>query len=132
MPPPAARQGDTVAGQDIHVVLVPSPGGPVPTPLPHPFSGRLVGGLSPDVQINGRAAATQGSTAQNVPPHVPNGGPFQRPPSNSGQVLVSRPATVLVNGKPLAVQGDRVRTCNDPADAPTCTVTTGSPDVVVS
>lgn len=132
MPSPVARQGDTVTGVDMHVVMLPSPVGPVPTPLPHPFNGRLVSGLSPDVLINGRAAATHGSTAQNSPPHIPNGGPFQRPPSNTGKVLVSRPATVLVNGKALAVLGDPVTTCNDPTDAPTGALTTGSPDVVVS
>jgi uncharacterized Zn-binding protein involved in type VI secretion len=132
MPQPAARQGDTVTGVDIHIVMLPSPGGPVPTPLPHPFNGRLVSGLSADVQINGQAAATHGSTAQNSPPHIPSGGPFQRPPSNSGKVFVSRPATVLVNNLPLAVLGDPVMTCNDPTDAPTCTIATGSPDVLVS
>jgi uncharacterized Zn-binding protein involved in type VI secretion len=63
---------------------------------------------------------------------VSSGGPFQRPPSNSGKVLVSRPATVLVNNLPLAVLGDPVTTCNDPTDAPTCTIATGSPNVVVS
>ena len=34
---PAAKQGDKVVATDIHIVNIPSPGGPVPTPLPHPF-----------------------------------------------------------------------------------------------
>ena len=85
MPQPAARQNDTVTGTDIHIVLVPSPSGAVPTPTPHPFIGRLTSGLSSDVQINGLAAATQGSTAQANSPHVPIGGPsFARPPTNQG------------------------------------------------
>ena len=33
---PAAKQGDQIVATDTHIVLVPSPGGPVPTPLPHP------------------------------------------------------------------------------------------------
>ena len=37
---PAAKQGDRVQAMDTHIVMVPSPGGPVPTPTPgHPFSG---------------------------------------------------------------------------------------------
>lgn len=132
MAQPAARQGDTVEGVDVHIVMLPSPGGPVPTPVPHPFRGQLVSGLSTDVHVNGRAAAMIGSTVQNSPPHVPSGGPFQRPPTNTGRVISSRPATVLVNGRPLALLGDTVTTCNDPVDAPTCAITSGSPDVVVS
>jgi uncharacterized Zn-binding protein involved in type VI secretion len=132
MPQPAARQNDTVTGTDIHIVLVPSPSGTVPTPTPHPFLGRLTSGLSSDVQINGLAAATQGSTAQANSPHVPIGGPsFARPPTNRGTVLIGS-FTVLVNSKPLARQGDSVATCNDPMDAPTSTITTGSPNVIVA
>ena len=68
---PAAKQGDQVVAVDVHIVLVPSPGGPVPTPLPHPFSGMLDGGLSQDVFIMGMPAATVGSTANNMPPPFP-------------------------------------------------------------
>ena len=35
----AAKFGDPVIGIDIHRVMVPTPAGPVPTPLPHPFIG---------------------------------------------------------------------------------------------
>lgn len=132
MPQPAARMNDPVTGTDIHIVLVPSVTGTVPTPTPHPFAGRLTGGLSNDVLINGRAAATQGSIAQLNTPHIPIGGPsFARPPSNQGRVLIGS-VSVLVNGKPLARMGDQVATCNDPMDAPTSTITAGSPDVMVS
>ena len=30
---PAAKQGDKVMATDTHIVMIPSPGGPVPTPL---------------------------------------------------------------------------------------------------
>jgi len=36
---PAAKQGDLVVGIDTHIVMVPSPAGPVPTATPMPFSG---------------------------------------------------------------------------------------------
>jgi uncharacterized Zn-binding protein involved in type VI secretion len=115
---PAAKQGDRVLGTDVHVVMVPAPPGPpVPTPLPHPFVGQLTGRLSATVRIEGRPAATAGSTAANLPPHVPTppGTSFQRPPKNSGTVKAGS-ATVRINGKAAARLGDPVETCNDPAD----------------
>ena len=103
---------------DTHIVMVPSPGGPVPTPLPHPFTGKLDGGLSSDVKIMGKAAAVVGSTATNQPSHVPSGGPsFQSPPSNKGTVKLGS-QTVKINGKAAARNGDMCDTCNDPSDMP--------------
>ena len=118
---PAAKQGDQIVGVDTHIIMIPSPGGPVPTPLPHPFSGIIDGSLSSDVKIMGMAAATLNSTATNMPPHIPQGGPFQVPPSNRGQIIMGS-ATVLINGKGAARNGDTANTCNDPADMPVGTV----------
>lgn len=114
---PAAKQGDRVVATDTHIVMIPSPGGPVPTPLPHPFLGQLDGSLSADVEIEGKPAAVQGSTATNSPAHIPQGGPFQSPPKNRGEVLMGS-ATVLINGKGVARNADPAMTCNDPADLP--------------
>jgi uncharacterized Zn-binding protein involved in type VI secretion len=114
---PAAKQGDQIMATDVHIVLIPSPGGPVPTPLPHPFVGIISGNLSSNVQIMGLPAATQGSTADNTPPHIPQGGPFQKPPSNKGQIMTGS-STVFINNKPAVRSGDTARTCNDPADLP--------------
>src|SRR5262245_22177801 len=96
---PAARQGDKIVAVDTHIVMVPSGVGPVPTPLPHPFSGALNGSLSSDVKIGGLPAATVGSTADNVPPHIPTppGTAFQSPPANRGTIQVGSP-TVKING----------------------------------
>lgn len=131
MPQPAARMNDRVTGTDVHVVLVPVGLGTVPTPLPHPYLGRVAGGCSADVLINGRQAALQGSSTQLDSPHIPQGGAFQRPPSGAGTVQTGSP-TVLVNGRPLARLGDVVVTCNDPMDAPTSAIAGGSEDVMVS
>jgi uncharacterized Zn-binding protein involved in type VI secretion len=116
---PAAKQGDKVVGVDVHIVMVPSPTGTVPTPLPHPFSGTLDGALSSDVKIQGKAAATVDSTATNSPSHLPTppGTAFQNPPSNKGTVAAGS-STVTINGKAAARAGDTVKTCNDPSDAP--------------
>lgn len=118
---PAAKQGDQVLSVDIHIVMIPTPGGPVPTPLPHPFTGMLDQKLSNDVNVEGMAAATQGSVATNSPPHIPAGGPFQTPPKDKGEIMLGS-TSVFINGKPAARAGDTALTCHDPADAPTGSV----------
>ena len=107
---------------DTHSVIVPGTP-PVPTPLPHPFAGIIGGGVSANVRIMGLSAATVGSTADNVPPHIPTpaGTSFQKPPANKGTVQVGS-TTVKINGKAAARNGDPAVTCNDPTDLPAGTV----------
>ena len=117
---PAAKQGDQIVAIDTHIVMVPAPPGPpVPTPLPHPFTGIINGGLSSDVNIMGLPAATVDSTADNTPPHIPTppGTAFQKPPANKATIKIGSP-TVKINGKMSARNGDAAMTCNDPADLP--------------
>lgn len=117
---PAAKKGDQIVATDTHIVMVPAPPGPpVPTPLPHPFTGIISGGLSSDVNIMGMPAATVDSTADNTPPHIPTppGTSFQSPPANKGTIKVGS-ATVKINGKMAARNGDTAQTCNDPSDLP--------------
>lgn len=118
---PAAKEGDQVVGIDTHIVILPAPA--PPAPLPHPFAGKLNGGLSSDVKIMGKAAATVGSTADNSPAHIPTppGTAFQKPPSNKGTIKMGS-TKVKINGKDAARNGDPAETCNDPADAPVGTV----------
>ncbi|MFZ3058850.1 MAG: PAAR domain-containing protein [Candidatus Methanoperedens sp.] len=119
---PAAKQGDQVMATDTHIIMIPAPPGPpVPTPLPHPFVGIIDGSLSSDVKIMGMAAATVDSTASNTPPHIPQGGPFQNPPSNKATIKMGS-TTVKINGKMAARNGDMAMTCNDPSDLPVGTV----------
>jgi uncharacterized Zn-binding protein involved in type VI secretion len=115
---PAAKQGDKIVATDIHILMIPAAAGaPVPTPTPMPFSGTLTTGLSTDVFIEGKPAATVNSGALNQPIHIPAGGPFQKPPSNQGKILAGSTG-VFINGKPAARQGDMAMTCNDPVDMP--------------
>lgn len=113
---PAATFGSTVTAVDIHAVLEPSG---TAVPLPTPFAGRLSEGLSPNVNIQGKAAAVVGSGANNEPPHIPppSGTGFARPPTNRGTVVSGSP-TVRINRRPAARSGDAVLTCNDPVDLP--------------
>jgi uncharacterized Zn-binding protein involved in type VI secretion len=112
----AAKQGDTITAMDTHIVMVPSPGGPVATPTPgHIFNGSIDNQLSPDVYIHGKPAATQDSMATNQPPHLPIGGPsFQVTPTNQGRVVTGS-ASVFLNKKPAARHGDSAVTCDDVA-----------------
>jgi uncharacterized Zn-binding protein involved in type VI secretion len=115
---PAAKQGDQIIATDTHIVMIPAPpGSPIPTPLPNPFMGMIDGGLSSNVKIMGMPAATVDSTASNLPPHIPQGGPFQKAPSNKATIKMGS-ATVKINGKMAARNGDMAMTCNDPSDLP--------------
>ena len=109
---PAAKQMDRVTALDTH--LVQPPGSVPPISTPHPFSGILSEQLSATVRIEGRAAATVGSVALNMPPHLPIGGiSFVNPPTNRGTIRTGS-TTVRINGRSAARAGDPATTCADP------------------
>ena len=116
---PAAKANDQVTATDTHIVMVPAGPSLVPTPLPHPYTGVINGGLVSSVKIGGQAAAVVGSTADNQPAHIqtPPGTSFQKPPTNKATVQMGS-ATVKIGGKAAARNGDTAMTCNDPADMP--------------
>ncbi|KWX83731.1 hypothetical protein AMQ83_30725, partial [Paenibacillus riograndensis] len=114
---PAAKKGDRILATDTHIVMLPAGPAPVPTPLPHPFTGILDGALSANVKIMGQPAATVDSTATNTPAHVPQGGPFQKPPTNQGKILAGRPS-VTINVKMAARHSKPALTCNEQAELP--------------
>jgi uncharacterized Zn-binding protein involved in type VI secretion len=116
MGPLAAKQGDIVQALDIHLIQPPGPLPPVPVPG-HIFNGIIDNSISTDVLIEGRGAATLGSTATNTPPHIPLGGSFVIPPTNQATIIMGS-STVFINKKPAARMGDTALTCNDPAPLP--------------
>ncbi|MBV9173162.1 MAG: PAAR domain-containing protein [Chloroflexi bacterium] len=107
--------GDNAPGVCTHIVLVPSPpGAPVPTPLPHPYTGQILQGCETSVLIGGKPAAVLGSGLTNVPPHIPTP-PGTAPgpgavPQNDGKIIMGS-ATVLIGGKPAARVGDSASPC---------------------
>ena len=115
MGPLAAKQGDLIVAVDTHLEQPPGPSSPVP--MLNPFSAPLTNGLSADVTIEKRPAATVGSGGTSLPPHIPKVGTFVNPPTNQGTIIMGS-MTVLINKKPAARMGDVAITCNDPAPLP--------------
>ncbi len=116
---PAAKLNDRITATDMHLIQPPGPTSPVL--VPHPYDGLINGELSSDTNIESKPAATLGSTGMNTPPHIPQGGSFVNPPSNKSKIIMGS-ATVFINGKPAARNGDTALTCNDPVDLPVGTV----------
>ena len=78
-----AKQFDIIIGVDTHIIMIPTPGGPVPTPLPHPFIGivfdeiTFVPIIGASILVGGIPRANAGTKVKNGMPHIPMGGPFQ-------------------------------------------------------
>lgn len=109
------KQFDIVMGTDIHIILIPSPGGPIPTPIPHPFIGMICDPLDfvlGKILVNGIPRAQAGSGVMATAPHIPLGGTFAKPPSNSGDIFMGS-ATVSAEGQPLSYMGLPTLTCQD-------------------
>lgn len=112
---PAAKQGDMIVAVDIHLEQPPGPVPPIP--MVSPFMAPIMTGLSTDVMIEKRPAATLGSGGTSLPPHIPKVGTFINPPTNQGTIILGS-FTVLINKKPAARMGDSAMTCNDPSPLP--------------
>jgi len=128
---PVARQGDPVQGVDTHTVVLPNGAS---SPMPLPFAGTLNGGLSDNVKIDGRFAATVGSTVDNTQKHlttIPPGASLAMPATDSGSVARGS-SSVRVNGRFLARSTDPVTTCDELRAGPTGLITGGSSTVVAS
>ena len=112
---PAAKENDRITATDMHLIQPPGPSSPVM--VPHQFDGVIDGNLSRNVKIEGRRAATVGSTASNTPPHIPNGGSFVNLPTNQGRITAGS-ARVRINGEQAARDSDSAETCDDQNPTP--------------
>jgi RHS repeat-associated protein len=114
----AAKHMDPLVGVDIHITLIPTPAGPIPTPLPNPYVGMVfdpmdyVPMMGATVYINGLPRGVAGSNGQALPPHIPMAGPFAKPPSNESEIFMGS-STVLVDGDPQAFLAMPVLSCQD-------------------
>jgi uncharacterized Zn-binding protein involved in type VI secretion len=109
----AALMGDQiVAACPIHQLIGPL-GVPLPTPG-LPFSSPLMLGCSTMTTFNSKPIVLVGATGLNTPPHVGLhvSDPFMLPPLQIGTVVAS-PASVFVEGRPVAVSGATCTVCNN-------------------
>jgi len=132
----AAKFGDPVVGVDIHMVMVPTPGGPVPTPLPHPFVGVVfdplgaaigaamsaVFGGGGFVAVNGMPTGNTGTEVKGYP-HIPTPpgvgpAPMDAPTGNEG-TLMTGSKTVEFAGSSQSRTTSSVMSCNYPINLPT-------------
>lgn len=111
---PAAKLMDPVIGVDIHII---QPPGPVPPlPIPHPFIGMLVDPMDfvpfvgATVLVNGMPRAIAGTAGKAIPPHIPIGGMFVKPPTSECELFMGS-ATVILDGDPAGFMALPVLSC---------------------
>jgi uncharacterized Zn-binding protein involved in type VI secretion len=112
---PAIVQNDRITGScPIHQVPSPSSGAPQPAP-PMPFSAPLATGLSATVKIDGKPAATIGSSGKNTPPHVGLHGsdPYASATMQEGRITAGSP-TVRIDGQAAANATSAATCCATP------------------
>jgi len=114
----AGKMYDMVMGVDIHIVNIPSPGGPIPTPLPHPFIGMLFDPMEyapiigSTVWINNQPGAYAGMAGKAMPPHIPMGAGFTKGVVGNECEQFMGSATVLLQDEPLSRMGDMTLSCS--------------------
>jgi RHS repeat-associated protein len=113
---PAAKHFDQVLGVDIHIIQPPGPVPPVP--IPHPFIGMVIDPmdyvpiLGATVMVAGIPRAQAGTAGKNIPPHIPIGGTFIKPPGNECEVFMGS-ATVEVDGDAFTYLALPALSCQD-------------------
>jgi RHS repeat-associated protein len=113
----AAKHLDPVLGIDVHIILIPTPVGPVPTPLPNPFVGMVLDPfdylplVGATVFINGLPRAQAGTGGIAIVPHLPLGGPFGPPPPGNEAEVFMGSATVATDGDAQSYLGLLALTC---------------------
>jgi RHS repeat-associated protein len=112
----AGKHFDPIVGVDIHIIQPPGPVPPVP--VPHPFIGFVFDPMDyapfigATVEVNGMKRAVAGSQGRCVPPHIPIGGVFVKPPANECEVFMGS-LTVAFDGDPATRLGEPVLSCHD-------------------
>ena len=108
---------DPILGVDVHIVLIPTPAGPIPTPIPHPHVGMIMDPfdyvpiLGSALYVNNMVKASAGTAGLLIPPsHIPMGGPFAPPPGNESEMFMGS-ATVDAEGDPFSFMGCPVISC---------------------
>ncbi|NMO19480.1 hypothetical protein HPC49_27420 [Pyxidicoccus fallax] len=113
---PAAKHLDPLLGIDIHIIQPPGPVPPVP--IPHPHIGMVfdpmdyVPILGATVLIGGLPRAQAGTSGMALPPHIPMGGVFIKPPANESEIFMGS-STVSVDGDAFSHLALPALSCQD-------------------
>ena len=113
---PAAKNMDPVVGVDIHIIQPPGPVPPVP--IPHPFIGMLIDPfdfipvVGATVMVNNVPRAIAGTAGKGLPPHIPIGGMFVKPPTNECELFMGS-ATVAIDGDAAGYMALMCLSCHD-------------------
>jgi RHS repeat-associated protein len=113
---PAAKHFDPLLGIDIHFIQ--PPGAVPPIPIPHPYIGLVfdpldyVPVLGATVFVGGLPRAQAGSSGVSLPPHIPMGGIFPKPPANESEIFMGS-TTVSVDGDAFSHLALPVLSCQD-------------------
>ncbi len=117
MTEPAAKKDDRIISDSTSKVWVQPPGTPPPNPIAVAFSydGSIDNGLSSNVFIMGKPAATEGSTATNSNPPatqaaVTSQGSLLTTTVNNTARIKTGSSTVFINGKKAARNNDKAMT----------------------
>lgn len=111
----AAKHFDPILGIDIHLIITPAG---VTVPIPHPYIGLVLDPMDwipiigASVKVNGLPRGQAGTAGKALPPHIPIGGVFAKPPTNESEIFMGS-ATVLADGEPLSRLGLPVLSCQD-------------------
>jgi RHS repeat-associated protein len=113
---PAAKHFDPLVGVDIHII---QPPGPVPPlPVPHPFVGMVIDPMEyapyigGTVKVNGMMRGVAGTGGKCLPPHIPIGGVFVKPPANEAEIFMGS-QTVDFDGDPASYMALPALSCHD-------------------
>jgi RHS repeat-associated protein len=112
----AVKHFDPIMGIDVHIVQPPGPVPPVP--IPHPYIGMVLDVMDylpvigATVHVNGLRRGQGGTAGQAIPPHIPIGGMFVKPPTNESELFLGS-ATVAADDEPLVYGMLPVLTCQD-------------------
>ncbi len=113
---PAAKHFDPVLGIDVHIVQPPGPVTPIP--VPHPFIGMILDPfdylplIGATVLINAVPRAQAGTGGIAMPPHIPIGGVFVKPPANECEMFMGS-STVQIDGEAASHMALPVLSCQD-------------------
>lgn len=114
---PAVTHMHPVLGVDIHIIQPPGPVPPVP--IPHPYVGIVFDPadympvIGSTVSIHGLPRGIAGTASKAIPPHIPIGGVFVKPPVGNEAEIFMGSSTVSMDGDAASFMALPALSCQD-------------------